>query len=310
MPADFKCVWFFESLQQNNGTTASSNVGWTETWYGTFDNIEQCLISMRSTAAQSYLGLRMKFMPSLYRLAWVRASEVSNPNRSKLAAPPTVVGGLSALFDSHADIAGPAQINCCVYVDFYVPPVDPTERSHHRRFLIRGIPLGLINGNIIDESGIYWTHLLAFCDYLGRGRAPMQAQLNPAFPSPYRVAVQNPATPFQPIDSLIIDPDNPNAIVVTRAGLASTLNNRFRIKSVRFPSFINRTWTAAVTVAAGGGIRMKPGRKQLAGSWDHTGQIQLVSPVLRGATQYVVIGLRNKKIGSPSKPTRGRRRAA
>lgn len=306
----FKCSWFYESLQQQTGTTASSNVGWTETWYGDFPQIEQALAAMRSTAVGSYLQLRLRFMPATYRVAWLRASQLDRPNNSKLAGPPALVVGNAPRLDL-GDASPAAQVNCCVYVDFWAPPRNATDKAHHRRFLIRGLPLGMINGNILVESSVHFSALLDFCNYIGQVRAPRPPGQDPANNGPWQMKVQENVPPAQGMTSLIIDPDsNERGIVVTSPGLAAAYGQKFIVKGVRFPSFVSRTWTSAVTVAAGGGIVMKQGRKRLAGLWDHSGQIQSVVNALIFPTQYTVIGLRNKKIGPPSKPTRGRRRAA
>jgi len=313
MPA-YQCTWFFEGVQQNNtGTTASSTVGWTETWYGQFASVEQAIVEMRrggSVANPSYLSARLPLLAEIYRLVWVRATEVNRPRLTKTAALQGVtVGGANTSLPTTE--VGPAQVNCCALVDFVAPPLEGDIKNHHRRFLIRGLPVGLIRGNLMDETSQSFQRLIRFCNYLGRGRAPMPAGNPP--PGIWQIKVHDPNLPRVAIESLTfpgVANGSTRLALLTAPGLGDrVLGDRIEINGVTFPGGVNRTWTVMVGHVSPGPYQLGTSRRNLpSGSiWVGPGSARRVGWLYAAPTQYLIIGLRNRQVGRPFRLTRGRR---
>ncbi len=309
MAAEFKCTWFFEGVQPNDaGTTASAALGWTETFYGLFDSIEQCLIEMRKTdkvAGNAYLGFRLDCLATLYRCVWCRASQVDNPHNTKTVGLATVAKGKAGSAADPGSTA--AQINCALLVDLVAPSQAPGEPNHHRRFLVRGMTAAMIHGNIAAESSGNFQSMTRFLDVVARGRSPIGVGGTQPPVSQWHLRFEKYNTPKLPITALTIE-DARNIQVTAGLG-AVTMGERFNITRGRGIQGINRQWTALESANAGVYLLGKA-RKDLAGTYTGNGVIQKVDYDYRPANQYTIIGLRNKKTGIPFHLTRGRRRAS
>jgi hypothetical protein len=309
MPQTFKCTWFFDGVQANPGATSPSYVGWTETWYTTTSGtIEQVLAQMRSVTNQSYAGLRAPFLAGNYDIRWCRASVVTNPRFSKTCGFQAAVQGQTGRIVIPDTVVGPAaQVNCCIMVDFYVPPQNIlTDKAHHRRFLIRGLPVGLINQNIINEASPFYNNVIAFCNYLGQSRAP---NLGVQAGGTWQMRIQDPATNYVAITTPGVVPTlvNPQQIQLTAALGALAMNQKVTIRKVTYPSFANRVWTV-LQAAAGPPYLLGTFRRQLSGAWSNDGQAYVPTWLYVAPTQYVIVGLRDRHTGRPFNLTRGRRR--
>ena len=302
--ADFKVTWFFESYQQQPGQSSSAAYGWTESWYINVGSIEQALSEGTNQGLLSYVGLRRRLLAHGYFIKWVRASSVDNPRSSKTAA--LVQGHLT---ESPGQQGEPAQDNCCALIDFNVLPIQPGDRTHHRRMLFRGLPRALIQGNIFDEQSPRFLDLKRLCNWLGRGEAPIVGAL--PFMSPYTMRIQDPNIPFQPITSLTYPAGvPPRYIMLGFTHAAIVAGQRVAVRGVPFPRGVNRIWTAQGSVAENAIVTLGRTRFDLSGAWAAGGQAVVVRPVFRRPDQYTIIGLRMKTTGRPSRLTRGRRRAS
>lgn len=314
MAGTYKTTFFFEGMQPNVGSTASSIVSWTETWYRIGTSVDEALSFARRVDAGSFLQLRLGFMHALYMCKWVRVSNDAVPGETKLAhvagSPGgNLGGGTGDRIVVSGDAATAAQINCCVLVDFVSLPTVANERAHHRRVLLRGLPKSMLNGNILSEVGAGFTALLRFCDFIGRGRAPNFPAAG-AF-SPWLIRFQAPAQVFQPITALATVAGNNRQIIISAALPAAVRGRKVQIRGVSTPRGVNRIWTI-MTDSVGGAYTLGRSRFDLAGAWvPGQGQANLITPAYRAADQYTVIGLRTKHTGSsPFGRTRGRRRAS
>lgn len=305
----FKCTWFFDGVQANSGATMPSYVGWTETWYASrYESIEACLAAMRSTALGSWVNLRTAFLAGNYVVRWCRASDVANPRFTKTCGFTTAAPGLAPLVGTRLNLTNltGAQVNCCAMVDFYVPPSPSPGPSHHRRALFRGLPVDLINQNVINESSVFFQRMLTFCDYLGVIRAPGSA----GTPSPngWLIRVNNYATPFTSITNLVAGAPGANQVTLTAPLGPLNAGQKVTIRKVPFPTGVNRIWTVISTGIAGiPPYVLGTSRNQLAGTWTQGGQAWANSYNYQAATQYVPVGLRDRRTGRPFNLTRGRR---
>lgn len=310
--ATYKVTWFFEGVQQGT-TTSSANVGWTETWY--YDQatggIDSVLQQARNVTPLTYLGKRLAFMDDIYRCVWVRASQVDNPRLTKTAGLAGLTRGGWIHYAPGVGFANAAQITCACLVDFYASPIENGDASHHRRFLIRALPSAMINGNVIDEGTEAFRRFLEFCNFLGRGRAPVGP---PNAGNPlgiYLLRARNKATNIEvPVNGLVIQ-DNQRVIEVLTALVPPLVGTTVNLRGVGFPRGVNRVWTVLGTDVIGGVTKLTLGRSRirLAGDWDGTGFVRRAQYQYRAPEQYTVIGLRTKKIGRPFRLTRGRARA-
>lgn len=316
--ATYKTSFFFEGFQANPGRTASSVVSWTETWYQTAGTVDQALAFGLSQAPGDFAKKRAGILHALYALKWCRVSNVANPRETKVAAfnpavggelgiPPESGGGRLILTTGAMSTA--AQINCAVEVDFVVMPIEPTDITHHRRFLLRGLPKSLINGNILNEAGEGWNGLVAFCNFMGRGPAPILN--NAALPGRWQMQLIQQPIAKMPITALTINPANSRQIRVTAALGAVPQNKRVTIQGATGIRGLNRIWTCVATTAAPP-YALAKSSFNLAGVWDDgTGVVFVNNYQYVAPAQYTLIGLRMKKVGSsPFGRTRGRRRNA
>lgn len=311
MPAQiYKCTWFFDGVQANPGTTAPSYVGWTETWYRSATTIEDALVTMRSRAISSWVTRRCSFLAGSYRIRWVRASAVANPRLTKTAAllVPEVgtVPLLAPVIPKVAQDA--AQVNCCILVDFYAPPQNETDRAHHRRALLRGLPVSLINQNIINEGSPLFDPLLTFCGLIGRVRAPGVAN-NPS-DSGWLIRTNNNVPPFVANTGLVINPANARQITLTAPLGALTRGAKVTVRGVTFPRGVNRVWTVLISPqTTPGQYVLGTARNDLSGAWNSTGTSWVNAYQYLAPSQYLIIGLRDRHTGRPFNLTRGRRRS-
>lgn len=313
MPAQYKTTWFFEGLQQNYNTTASSIVAWTETWYQTADSVDAALVRARLTTPNSWLGKRRGFMHAAYQVKWVRCTNDSNPRDTKLAHIDAGFAGVigyspGTLGKPEINYSTCAQVNCAVLVDFVAIPAGAGERTRHRRVLLRGLPRSIMDGNTLVEHGQAWTGLLAFCDFVGRGRSPNSPLAGTV--SDWMIRYQAATAQYVPITNLVVDVDNPRKVAVTVALPDAARGSRMIVKQVTQPRGMNRTWTLLADRVNPAAYQLGKSRFDLAGAWSHDGQAALVTPAYSAARQYIIIGLRDRQTGAGVfGRTRGRRRA-
>jgi len=292
----YKMTFFFEGFQTTKGVGGGSAVGWTETWYlTTTGGIDDALFD---PAVTTYIDQRRSFLPDQYFVAWVRASQTDKTRNTKVRE---VRGGIGQ---------GPgaaAQVTCAVLADFTALPLQAGDHAHHRRFLIRGLSSNVIDGNVIHPNAVEWRRIELFLDYLATGR--IEGAPNPV-PNPNRWQIRFlPGTvPFSGITLLKLEPGAPNYITVTAPNITQEEGTQWIIKGVRHPYYCNRTWTTIRPSLTGTTtIQLGRSRRVISGDWDFSGQIAKVAYEYAAPSQMIVIGLRERDTGRPSRLTRGRR---
>jgi hypothetical protein len=309
----YKTTWFFEGLQPNLGSTASSVVSWSETWYQTAASVDAALANAISTTPNTWLLKRIAFLHALYAVKWCRVSNDADPRQTKLASIGAAnrgpIGYVEGGGQTPYNPATAAQVNCCALADLAVLPRDGDTKTHHRRILLRGLPQSMINGNTINELGAGYNGLLSFLNYVGRARSPNFPQAGAA--PTWLIRFQSPLQLFQPIGTLAVAA-NLRGLTMSAPLPAAVNGSRIEIRGVVSPQRVNKIWTvrSLAPVAAGGPYNLVRTKFDIVGAWDNTGSANLIIPAYAPADQYTLIGLRTKHTGSsPFGRTRGRRRA-
>jgi hypothetical protein len=327
---NYKVSFFFEGVQPSR-RYASSTVGWTETWYYALDGGLDAMLD--SPDVGRYILLRKAFMPSLYRIAWVRAADMANPRSSKTLAvdngfgsysgPPPLVEGV--LGEGAVVLPGvptptvnptlkPSQVTCAVLVDFVRMPVGGpglVEGAHHRRFLIRGLPDDLINGNVLNLGAQSYRRMRAFLDYVGNHQLPDPvSQVIPKWLMAYQPAIAAPG--YSGIALLTIDAGGRTIVLTPSVALpagAQAPGAKLKVYGLGYMSGINRIWTVLAYTPVAGTYSLGTSRKQVFGTLlPGTGKVRFVQPAFGPANQYLIIGMRTKHTGRPFRLTRGKRR--
>src|SRR5215469_3344983 len=145
-------------------------MGWTETWFG-FSQTNGTLDTwLKDPNVWQYIALRRPIMPSIYRCVWVRISDEANPKSFKVAS---VIGGVGTADTIIATTEGQSaikalspQVQCALLVDMARLPLAPDTKTHHRKFLLRALPAGLLQGNITNPASAYWPFVKTFLNFL------------------------------------------------------------------------------------------------------------------------------------------------
>lgn len=309
MAGTFKTSFFFEGVQNVNdfaGKGASGVVGWTETWYQTVSgNIDAALTNAE---VDRYIALRTAFLSPIYSIPWVRCSDVANPRSSKtkgVNAPGRY--GTKSFNATTANRAG--QVTCAVLVDFARLPTVPKEPVHHRRFLIRALPVDMIVGNILTNVSDSYKAFKKFLIYMG-GHETGTNETGPNLPY-WQLQFLDPllSVNWNLVD-LVPVVANPKTVTITSdALLLAARGARFIVSRVKEPRGVNRTWTVLTPPAGGSNVAvLGTSRFGITGTYDHQGQIRPANFGYGVPQQYLIIGLRTKHTGRPFHLTRGRRR--
>jgi len=302
----FRITWYFEGKQGSQGIGGPSNVGWTESWYWQGDTLEQALQFGLTNAV--YNNVRISFLPSIYQLTWVRVTDVLNPRASKLGSL-QLFGRVNAFAGGDQPIADPAaQVTCCLLVDFTVLPGVAGPSAHHRRFLMRGLASSMILGNIANPTSWLWPRVRNFLNSIGNHEPPA---VPGNFNSQYLIRVNVAGMPDVPIVNIIPNATSANFIDVTLpAGTpALAIGARVRISRVKSPRGVNREWTVFNPTGVAETYTLQRSRFPIAGAYTLGGRLVGPRYDYKPANQYLIVGMRQHKIGPPSRATRGRRRA-
>jgi hypothetical protein len=289
----YKTTFFFEAFQQSAGFDPGSAVGWTETWYQQSATIDSALTS---ADVFRYVSFRRACLATGYKIQWLRVSQVDNPRLTKIRSLGQSLG--TAKGDA-------AQVNCCILVDVTALPNGTDTLTHHRRFLMRGLPVDVINQNVISRTGLNWGAFTRFFEHIGLHETGT-ALAGPIDRSAWLIRGL-PSTVVRSQMSTLAATAAGNQISVASAGLTNTLGQRVLLRGVKFPYFINRVWTDVGAGIGAGERLLAKSRKHIAGTWDGSGSLTPLNYVYIGGSQYVLIGLRNRETGRPSHLTRGRR---
>jgi len=296
MPA-WKVTWFFEG---NQLVTSGSSplVTWTETWYESQSATIDAALRTAVDPNNGYLPRRLAFTPNIYRPTHVRVSEANNPRFSKYTEVRNMRG-----FLAHTDAARTAaQVTCALLVNFTVLPAAPGDVTHHRMFLIRGLPESLINGNSLRRNSTVFRELQSFLNWLGYQEGPIAAPLGDfvpnlaaAFGGWYQLRYFGQASVNAAITALAVDAGG-RTITITSA-LAADRGDRVSVTGVTFPRGVNRIWTVQ-SALPGEVYQLGKSRARLAGAWDAgTGSAKKIAYQFRKPDQYVITGLRTRQTG-------------
>lgn len=317
--AKFKITFFFESHQEAD-IGAGVSLGWTETWYRQDDSLTSLdAIITNNHVTAIYPSKRLSFMSSCYRLSFVRVSEepefglLSTPGRYKIMAyQGNMFGHISP------SQAPGAQVQCAVMADIQKLPGSSTDKSHHRKLLLRGLPRTLISCNVINVNSSYWPLVVDFLDYVGHkasGKPDPSPDVTPWFMMRYHdyantapVLVEYLTASAQDQHLLLVSPSIPGLTVASR--------DKVRLSGVQAPfQFANKTWNFIrydnFGVPARAGMVLGRSRHILPlenepGESGFLGKMVQVRYAYGPANQYTVIGLRNKKTGRVFRQLRGR----
>jgi hypothetical protein len=294
--ADYKITFFFEGEQPSLGAGTGAAVGWTETWY--LESEQDISTVSDATDILIYIQMRLRFLPNLYRVTFVRTSQEGNVRNVKVRSPLT----------SNGYVTTPAaQVTCAILVDFTAPPFGLGDHAHHRRMLIRGLPVSLLSGNVINRADVTFQRLVDFLQYISLGAIPRDVFPNPR-PKARRIKFIPATTEEVPISNLTVSPNNVHQITVTAAILPGPNFGRVKIRGVHLPYNVNRVWTQLNTVIGTPNTSiLGRSRKVLSGNWSNDGFIQLADYAYGLPDQYLIIGPRVRNTGRPSHLTRGRR---
>lgn len=302
MPA-YRVAFFFESFQQGFIGTGAS-VGWVETWYWVKSASIDAAIN--DPEIQRYLNNRCAILDPLYRVAFIRVSEADRPRRFKIAHV-NFQGSAS-----RQESASAMQVQCAILVDLErLPAIDqPTEKVHHRRFLVRGLPPDVIHGNVLNMFGENWPNVLRFLAFIGNKPARGERGVGMPARSEFGLRYLAPSVTKRIIQELKVRPGSGTTVDLTCANLVAQLGQNVVVAGVDTPPLVNRTWTVLAEPVAGEPFKFVLGtaRRELQGTYTGPGPGKAYVPsYLYGPVdQYAVIGLRSKKTGRVFRQLRGR----
>jgi hypothetical protein len=301
--ANFKVTIFYEGVQQA-GIGASGVVGWTETWYlgGVAVTLDQSFSHFDLT---NYLQLRRACLLPLYRIAWVRISDEFAPRSFKIWAPNQFIGQ-AALPSGMAR----GQVQCALLVDFARLPQTgvPGEPTHHKKFLLRALPADVIDGNIINTSGVNWPNFQTFLNWIGNHPTATPPQINNVVTN-MGLRFHDPNFPSIPGVNVLLGTPTVNQLAIQPDQAALAIGSRVSVRGVAAPyQKANRIWTVLAHANVGGVLSTICGttRKPVVTSLAVPATIQPVKYLYGVASQYTIIGLRSKRTGRIFRQLRGR----
>lgn len=299
----YRVTFFFEANQQGVVGTGAS-VGWTESWYKNADKtIDQIIEDADIT---KYIVLRTACLASIYKITFVRVSDEQYPRRFKIR---TIYSGGGSVRANPQNSHG--QVQCAILIDLEKLPETnrPTEGVHHRRFLVRGLPSSVIDGNILDTNSLAWGNFNKFFDFIGNHLAGVRPEPDHV-PFTWGIRFLSPnSTKRQILAARAIAPLGHQIEMKTDGNLPIFVGSRVIVSGIDSPAGFNRTWTVMKTDAPEPfPYIMGTSRRRLQGSYDGPGKGKAVVPVYEygPVSQYAIIGLRNKKTGRVFRQLRGR----
>jgi len=310
-----KITFFFEGVQQAT-KYASAAVGWTETFYGFSNTLTSLDKWLTSSDVLTFLLLRRNCMPVTYRIAWLRVSDELNPRSFKVMALAAQDGAaISTKQVGEATIGLPfGQVQCALLVDLVRLPDNVNDHTHHRKFLMRGLPTDVINGNIIDNTTPNFQAIQAFLNFIAfqaagegnpgppGGKRPPNTTLGLRYQAPAQATWG--ALPA--IAPVVGDPRS-----IGMSGVLFIQGNLVQIRHVPDSARdLNRTWTVR-QVSAGPPPTAVLGRarKDLENATytpPGPAQYRVWAPIYNLFNEYTIIGLRSKKTGRLFRLLRGR----
>ena len=304
----FRCTWFFEGLQAAT-IGAGSAVGWTETWAlnQPSADIDQAFFN---PDVVKYLQLRQNCLSAQYRISFLRIGTIQEPGgpvrRFKVAALANVTGALGF------SPTGGSQVQCAILVDGQKLPLGPLDKVHHRKFLVRGLPSDVINGNVVNNSAASWNAFTTFFNFIAN-RPTTAPGNNPARATMLGLAFQDFAFPKGPMPAITVDALSPRLMsfpltpAIFVPGEQIRVNGWSGIPGVNF----NRSWTYISTALVGPTQIHTFGKSRFDMSvgttpFPNAAQFQRTRYLVGPLDQYAIIGLRSKRTGRVFHQLRGR----
>jgi hypothetical protein len=308
----WRVTWFFEG-QQDANLGAGSSVGWTETW-GLNDGINQNIDAVfNNPDVTAYTGNRQSCLSVLYRISFIRVSSVpagglGSPRITKIQSLPNIRGGASLLG------TGGAQVQCAVLADLMRLPNGPDVKVHHRKFLIRGLPPDVINGNVLNTTGPNWPRFVTFLNFVAN--KPTGGANNPARATQLGILFQDPTFVKTPCAAITVNAATPRFMSGDFGGIVPYAVG----EQIRITGFggldgvsLNRVWQFVSTQAVGppnisnfGKSRFDLEAQVIAAP--NAGFYQRVRFQGGPLDQYAIIGLRSKRTGKVFRQLVGRSR--
>lgn len=321
----YKITWFFECLEQST-RGGSVALGWTETFYSNTDVTIDNVFSLPDVV--NYQTKRLAILPSQYRIPWVRVSNEPTVGPGSVSARLVKVASINL----QGQIVGQApnpfgiQTTCALLIDLQRLPdtAVPTDKVHHRKFLLRGLPPDVVNGNIINDKGNSWNAVKAFLDFIGQTETPVPkdgrllhaATLGCRYQDTSLTAFN--ATLLQGVGSpqqfWACAPDVPAWNAGPPTGPFTAQGTRVRFTRVQAPyekALSGKIGILLSRLTVGGVTQMTFGRtkKDLPSDIINTGVpcvMQQVGYKYGPFSQYAIIGMRVKKTGRLFHQPRGR----
>lgn len=306
MASDFAVDLVFEGFQR--ATRGSGKAfGWKERYYCSTTSVDTALAfaNANSTGPNTNLSLlRRGFLDPSWRISYFVATDLRNPNVTKVASP-TGLNGMSPA------ILNPAQVQCAVAATLYRLPAGGDTETHRRNLALRGVNSALINGNVLNTDGLDFAAVVAFLNLVGRQDGSLTLQLTPAPPTQFwQIAYQNPQLVGSPITALALLAGNPNFLTITAAGLGNVVRgDRVTISGVTNLRGVNKTWRVMQDALAGTDILLGRSKYALdvgAAPGIATAVARKKGVLINPAHQYVIRGVSVRKTGRPINPLRGR----
>ena len=304
----WKCTWFFEGFQDAT-YGAGSAVGWTESWGlndGANTNIDQVFTNPDVTA---YTGNRQTCLSNQYRISFLRVNALPQigvvPSRLVKVQSLNNYRGGASVFGS-----GGAQVQCAILIDGQKLPVGLNDRVHHRKFLCRGLPPDVINGNVLNTAAPNWPRFVAFFNFIAN--KPTGGVNNPARATQLGISYQDPNFPYIPLPGAItVNAATPRVISMpdpTAYGAGEQIRIRgfTGLPGVAF----NRAWNF-ISTNPGPPVVTTFGKSRFDISaqvtpFPNAASYQRTRLLVGPLDQYALIGLRTKRTGKVFHQLRGR----
>lgn len=299
----YKATFFFEGFQEATVGVGSS-VGWTESWYKKSDVGIEAIVE--DVGLQLYRKYRLAILAPEYRMSFTRVSDTTIAHNFKL----TNTGGKGL---AETTTSSSSQVQCGILMDLEkVPSGVLGDRMHHRRFILRGLPSDVINGNVIRTSVKNYGKYNEFAQLVGH--KPSGGVHNKDIEEwDWGIRWDTSAVGGIPVTRIFVVPDAFGKTLVFAPALgAPVLGELIQIKGVPAPGKeINRYWRVAGNVVIDGTTYTKliGTRQPVDVDYNNTARVSIRRPVWDAGpvTQYATIGLRSKKTGRAFRQLRGRR---
>lgn len=306
--SNFAVTFFFEGVQAATfGVSAA--LGWTETWYVQSATLDTCFGEFD---VREYLRRRILCLSERYRIAFIRVAEVNDTDAGGLRRVKiqTLINEVGAIKGSTAAGKG-AQVQCAILVNLMRLPTATGEKVHDRRFLVRGLPVSVIDGNVLKTDGPYWTRFTNFFNFIAKrptGVAPVGDSA-----TSLGIRYQNPAVTGISLLTASVNTRDRHLIDVTPTFPGALKGTNYKIKGVggQDGPNVDRQWvqltdSGATPMVLGKTRNPFPEGRDVLYIGPGLAAIRKVAYLYGPFDQYAIIGLRSKRTGKISRQLRGK----